>query len=221
MALIKKQSLSDQLYEQIRKKIINLTYPMGSKVNVNELQEIYGVSSTPIREAINRLQVEGLITYENNVGAHVVLLKEDDIKEIQSLALVLHSAAVKFSIQNGKKTNMVKQMKEYLNDYYNASNIDDEVTSIYNIMGVFYRNCGNVRLDNNMKVIQGEQLMLRYLYLTKSQNDKSKENYFEKIYNALHEGDSDRIIEILTIQYNEAIPVLVKAVKSFNQTFNS
>ncbi len=215
MAVIKKQSLSDQLYSEIRSKIINLTYPMGSKVNVNELQEIYGVSSTPIREAINRLQVEGLITYENNVGAKVVSFEEKDITEIQNLALVLHSAAIRFSMVNGNKVEMEKQMKGYLKDYYKAKNNEEEVTSIYNFMGVFYANCGNERLDNNMKVIQGEQLMLRHLYLIKGKNDKTENNYLEKMYQEFVKGNVDEIINVLAQEYERAISFLVEAIRSF------
>ena len=53
----------------LRGDIITLRRPLGSKLNVNELQDELGVSCTPIREAVNRLQQEGLVVYENNVGA--------------------------------------------------------------------------------------------------------------------------------------------------------
>ena len=56
MAAIKKRSLVDQVYEMLRGDIITLRRPLGSKLNVNELQDELGVSCTPIREAVNRLQ---------------------------------------------------------------------------------------------------------------------------------------------------------------------
>ena len=59
MLSIKKRSLVDMVYEKLREAIIQLQLPLGSKLNVNELQEKIGVSCTPIREAINRLQQEG------------------------------------------------------------------------------------------------------------------------------------------------------------------
>ncbi|MGL5437357.1 MAG: GntR family transcriptional regulator [Lachnospiraceae bacterium] len=213
MAVLKKQSLSDQLYEQIRVNIINLTFPLGSKLNVNELQEIYEVSSTPIREAINRLQVEGLVTYENNIGARVLSLHEKDISEIQDLALVLHSAAVRFSMARGHHQEMVKEMKDYLQDYYAAKTDKEEVKSVFHIMGVFYKYCGNERLDNNMKVIQGEQLLLRYLYRTQAQGDKSGNNYLEQMVKAVENDDADRVIKVLEKEYCDVTPVLVRAVK--------
>ena len=77
MAAIQKRSLVDQVYERLRSDIITLQLPLGSRINVNELQDTLGVSCTPIREAINRLQQEGLISYENNVGAIAFSIQDE------------------------------------------------------------------------------------------------------------------------------------------------
>jgi len=212
MPVLKKQSLPDQLYEELRTNIINLTYPLGSKVNVNELQSVYGVSSTPIREAINRLQIEGLVVYENNVGARVLSLKAEDVYEIQDLAVILHSAAIRFAMERADHKVLAQEIQKYLKDYYHASTNDEDVKCIFNIIGAFYRHCGNSRLDNNMKVIQGEQLILRYLYRQNQPADKSKDNYLEQMYAAVIAGDAEKIIRILKADYAKTTKVLVEAV---------
>ena len=51
MAAIKKRSLVDQVYEMLRGDIITLRRPLGSKLNVNELQDELGVSCTQIGRA--------------------------------------------------------------------------------------------------------------------------------------------------------------------------
>lgn len=212
MPVLKKQSLPDQLYEELRTNIINLTYPLGSKVNVNELQSVYGVSSTPIREAINRLQIEGLVVYENNVGARVLSLKAEDVYEIQDLAVILHSAAIRFAMERADHKVLAQEIQKYLKDYYHASTNDEDVKCIFNIIGAFYRHCGNSRLDNNMKVIQGEQLILRYLYRQNQPADKSKNNYLEQMYAAVIAGDAEKIIRILKADYAKTTKVLVEVV---------
>jgi len=212
MPVLKKQSLPDQLYEELRTNIINLTYPLGSKVNVNELQSVYGVSSTPIREAINRLQIEGLVVYENNVGARVLSLKAEDVYEIQDLAVILHSAAIRFAMERADHKVLAQEIQKYLKDYYHASTNDEDVKCIFNIIGAFYRHCGNSRLDNNMKVIQGEQLILRYLYRQNQPADKSKDNYLEQMYAAVIAGDAEKIIRILKADYAKTTKVLVEVV---------
>ena len=103
MAAIKKRSLVDQVYEMLRGDIITLRRPLGSKLNVNELQDELGVSCTPIREAVNRLQQEGLVVYENNVGAHILDLDQHDITEIEQLAMTLHCAAIRLAMAHGDR----------------------------------------------------------------------------------------------------------------------
>ncbi len=43
MDILKKQSLVDQIYDEIKKQIIELIIPLGSKLNVSELQDKFGV----------------------------------------------------------------------------------------------------------------------------------------------------------------------------------
>lgn len=43
MAILKKQSLVDQIYDEIKKQIIELIIPLGRKLNVSELQDKFGV----------------------------------------------------------------------------------------------------------------------------------------------------------------------------------
>ena len=42
MAKIKKQSLVDQIYSRLREDILNLRFPLGSRINVNEIQDELG-----------------------------------------------------------------------------------------------------------------------------------------------------------------------------------
>ncbi len=114
MAILKKQSLVDQIYDELKKQIIELTIPLGSKLNVSELQEKFGVSSTPIREAINRLQKDGVVEYENNVGAKVIDIDEKDVYEIQEVSFALLTGAIRYSMQKTSTTEICKEIKNYI-----------------------------------------------------------------------------------------------------------
>ena len=110
MAAIKKRSLVDQVYE-ICAAISSRWRPLGSKLNVNELQDELGVVAPPIREAVNRLQQEGLVVYENNVGAHILDLDQHDITEIEQLAMTLHCAAIRLAMAHGDRAAIVQGWK--------------------------------------------------------------------------------------------------------------
>ena len=78
MAAIKKQSLVDQIYQRLRENIITMQLPLGSHLNVNELQSQMGVSCTPIREAIRRLEQERILE-DSGHGLVVIGISREDI----------------------------------------------------------------------------------------------------------------------------------------------
>ncbi len=193
MAGIQKRSLVDQVYERLRGDIISLQLPLGSRINVNELQDALGVSCTPIREAINRLQQEGLITYENNVGARVLTLDSKDVDEIQQLATTLHCAAAKLSMERGDHDAMASQLRRHLERFRAASTPAAQVDAVHHFIEVFYKNCGNRRLDRSMLSIQGQQLLLRNLY---AQGDVDKDQDaadLERICAGVESGDANEV----------------------------
>lgn len=222
MAILKKQSLVDQIYDQIRFEIIELAVPLGSRLNVSELQERYGVSSTPIREAINRLQKEGLVEYENNVGARVVSIGEKDVLEIQELAMTLHTAAIRFAMKRGDHQAMAGEIHKEIEAYMNATDFKVKTMCVHNIVGTFYKYCGNSRLDLNMGVIKGLQLILRNIYgqsVYGENKDKKDDNVkdFIAIEEAVSAGDTGKVIQILEKNEQKATPVIINAVAMMEQ----
>ena len=222
MAILKKQSLVDQIYDQIRYEIIELAVPLGSRLNVSELQERYGVSSTPIREAINRLQKEGLVEYENNVGARVVSIKAKDVLEIQELAMTLHTAAIRLAMKRGDHQAMAAEIHSEIKDYKSAKDFKIKTQCVHNIVGTFYKYCGNSRLDLNMGVIKGLQLILRNIYgqavyggASTVAGDNAED--FEKIEAAVLAGNTEAVIDVLEQNEKRATPVIVEAVNAMAQ----
>lgn len=197
MAAIKKRSLVDQVYERLRSDIITLRLPLGSKVNVNELQDTLGVSCTPIREAVNRLQQEGLVTYENNVGAKVLTLAPRDVEEIQQLATTLHCAAAKLAMERGDRKVMAEQLRRRLGEFRAAETPAALTSAVHHFVEVFYVHCGNRRLDKSMLSIQGQQLLVRNLYAQRGVDKPADTADFERICRGVETGDADQVYDAL------------------------
>ena len=196
MAKIKKQSLVDQIYAKLREDILTLKLPLGSRINVNEVQEELGVSSTPLREALNRLQQDGLIVMETNIGASVLTLNEHDVEEIEELALVFQSAAVRFSMARGDRAQMADRMEEQIRNYKNARTARECTKAVYELIGTFYHHCGNKRLDNSMIALQGQVLLLRYIYAL-CPDCSNNQDLLEKILSGVKENDTEGILHAL------------------------
>lgn len=90
-------SKSQQAYEWLRDRIVSHRFSPGYRLVLSQLATELGVSPVPVREAIRRLEAEGLVTYEKNVGAQVALVDEGEyITTMQTLAIV-EGAATGFS----------------------------------------------------------------------------------------------------------------------------
>ena len=196
MAKIKKQSLVDQIYAKLREEILTLKLPLGSRINVNDIQDELGVSSTPLREALNRLQQDGLVVMEPNIGASVLSLDEHDVEEIEELAFVFQSAAVRFSMVRGDRALMAERIEEQIRNYKEARTARDCTKEVYELIGTFYHYCGNKRLDNSMIALQGQVLLLRYIYAL-CPDCHNNQDLLEKILSGVKENDTEAILTAL------------------------
>jgi DNA-binding GntR family transcriptional regulator len=61
----------ERVYQAIRERILNGAYGPGYRVVIDSLAEEFAVSALPVREAIRRLEAEGLVIYRPNAGAQV------------------------------------------------------------------------------------------------------------------------------------------------------
>ena len=194
---IEKRSLVDMIHAQLRSDIITLRYPLGAKLSVSALQTELGVSCTPIREAVNRLQQEGLVRYENNIGAHVLTLNRHDVVEIQQLAMTLHCAAIRLAMEQGDRGAILAGLEEQLAALRAASSPAEEVLAVNRFIGTFYHNSGNRRLDESMLSLQGQQLLLRHLYADRVFHAPADLEKFDTMRERAAAGDADGICAAL------------------------
>ena len=208
MAKIRKQSLVDQIYSLLRESILTLRYPLGSRINVNEIQQEYGVSSTPLREALNRLQQEGLVTTQTNVGASVLPLTPHDVEEIEEVAFALQTAAVHFALSRGNRELILQKVDEQVQRYAAARNSRENLRAFHELIGVFYHNCGNRRLDNSMIAIQGQVLLLRYIY-AECPGSRDNLDLLEKMRDGVRDNDPQAILDALQCYSRRSRPAIL------------
>ena len=82
-------SKSQRAYEWIRGRIAQHEYPPGHRLVLAPIAEALEMSAVPVREAIRRLEAEGLVTFEHNVGARVAMVDEQEyVHTMQTLGVV-------------------------------------------------------------------------------------------------------------------------------------
>ncbi|HWH25979.1 MAG TPA: GntR family transcriptional regulator [Pseudolysinimonas sp.] len=87
------RSKSERAYEFIREHIADGSYSPGYRLVLSQIAKQINVSVVPVREAIRRLEAEGLVEFQRNVGAQVAMVDEREyFFTMQTLALVEGSA---------------------------------------------------------------------------------------------------------------------------------
>lgn len=93
-----KKSTSDLIFEALREAILMGELESGTPLIEKTLAEQFGVSKTPIREALHHLSHIGLVDMETAKGATVHTLTADEIKDIWQMRIHLEPLALELSI---------------------------------------------------------------------------------------------------------------------------
>lgn len=93
------RTLATEAYERVKWDILCCRLPPGQVFSESELVEKFGVSKTPVREALQRLKQEGLVRTIPSVGYEVSAVTVTDITELMEMRRILELAAVERSIQ--------------------------------------------------------------------------------------------------------------------------
>jgi DNA-binding GntR family transcriptional regulator len=93
--------LVDQAFAQLRHGVLTGEFPAGTKLKIDELQDAYGFSSSPLREALSRLAQEGLIRADERRGFRVPPISLEDLADITRMRVLLDVPALRESIARG------------------------------------------------------------------------------------------------------------------------
>ena len=116
LGLASRRVLSDVVTDDLRDAIISHDLEPGRRIAEDELALQMGVSRGPIREALMRLDREGLVTIERHKGARVASWNDTDIQEIYSMRSALEVLAIEWACKNATSAD-IKAMEEILDAY--------------------------------------------------------------------------------------------------------
>jgi len=97
---LRDSALYEQVAERLRSRILGHTLHPGSWIDEQALATEYGISRTPLREALKVLAAEGLVTMKLRRGAYVTEVSERDLAEVYHLLALLESDAAMVVAQN-------------------------------------------------------------------------------------------------------------------------
>jgi DNA-binding GntR family transcriptional regulator len=119
------ESLVDIAYRKMRAKILDNHWPPGHRALEQELALAFGMSRTPVREALIRLANEGLVEVMPRHGMRVLPVSADDMREIYEVLTALESMAAELVVRRKPTAAQLKPLVDASNDMAKALKAND------------------------------------------------------------------------------------------------
>lgn len=154
------QLLKHKAYDGIKQRIIDLTFRPNEQLIEQQLTEQLGFSKSPIREAIQRLEQEGLVYSLPFKGCFVAEISEKDIREIFQLRGALETFCIKIGCEIFSKKE-IQDFKKFLSKAEKALR-NDNLNECY----IFDRKLHEqlISFSKNSKIIKTYASLKDHLY---------------------------------------------------------
>ncbi len=196
---IVRRSLHDELIDRLRELIVTGDLEPGSKVPEQNLAEKFGVSRTPLREALKVLASEGLITLTPNKGATISALTLEDLEEAFPVMGALEALAGELACSRITDEGIVviRLVHDQMMLHYLAGEMPEYFRCNQEIHNKILAAADNATLTSLYRGLSGQVRRARYVAnITKPRWDQAVAEH-EEIITALSARDGAALSEIL------------------------
>ncbi len=106
-----KTALRKKVYEYLREKILKGDFPSNQRLVETALAKELGVSRTPVREALHKLEMEGLVETLPRMGYVIKPISEEEVEEICEIRKVVEALALKWAMERNSE-GLLKELNK-------------------------------------------------------------------------------------------------------------
>ncbi len=189
---MKRVNTSDIIYNQIKSDFINNKIDFGQKINEIELAQKFNVSRTPLREAIKKLEIEGIIVRQVNGRLKIVEITKDQLEELYRVRLALENMLLKHAYTDAKFIEKLRANIEVSQSLFSESNFDMARVEIAKFTNIIYE---HITLDITKNLLKSyKTIIAKIKNNTLSSNNRIKQALQEHIH--IHEALANNDIDL-------------------------
>lgn len=191
--------LRDVVFNTLRQAILKGELAPGERLMEIQLAEKLGVSRTPIREAIRKLELEGLVLMIPRKGAEVAKISEKSLRDVLEVRRSLEELAIELACQR-MTDEEIEQLGERQNDFKNAINKGNAMNIAETdeaFHDVIYLGTGNDKLVQILNNLREQMYRYRVEYLKDERNYPTLMREHNEIVEGLMKKDKVRVTEAM------------------------
>lgn len=187
--MFQNKTISDQIYESLRKDIIELTIKPGEKLSEVKLSHKFNVSRAPVRDAIKKLQQAELVSVLPQVGTIVMPISLQKAKDLLQIRLLLESYAAEVASQNITDEDLLLLEKKFRDLENCEDDFGQRRKELFEtdmlLHRTIWRRCGNREIENIISNYMGEIHRIRLATLVLADRLVPTTKEMMEIFNAL------------------------------------
>lgn len=197
--------LAERAYRALRNAIIRCEYEPGDRLRVEELARRYGLSSSPLREALNRLAEQGLVRTLENRGFRVAPLTAEGVTDLARVRVLLECEALRDSMAHGgddweagvvAAAHSLALAERRLGDAPRA--LDDEWSMRHRVFHLsLYAGCQSPLLLDMVDLLFDNAERYRRWSARHRQAPRGKHDEHQRLMKATLSRDADAAVELL------------------------
>ncbi len=191
--------LRDVVFNTLRQAILRGEMEPGERLMEIQLAQKLGVSRTPIREAIRKLELEGLVIMIPRKGAEVAHITEKDMKDVLEVRATLEELAVSLACKNVSEEK-IAELKA-ANKAFEASIVSKDVVNIVDadvkFHDIIYSMTNNARLIQIINNLREQMYRYRLEYVKDARIHSVLINEHNDIIKQLEDRNIERAKEVV------------------------
>jgi len=193
--IAQRKSLGQHVFENLKSAIVKGDLSPGDRLIENQLAESLGISRTPVREAIHKLEREGFLRKKPGGGFSVIGLSRDDVIETFGIRSVLESYAASLAAQKHGKQNLkpLERKIDVFQKRLDSSDFDslpDINTEFHDLLYGLSESPRLIKMINDLRdqIFRFRQIILKDADLAKMSNQDHKD-----MLDRIRQGDAEGV----------------------------
>ncbi len=210
--------LREVIFTTLRDAIIVGELRPGERLMEVKLAEKMGVSRTPVREAIRKLELEGLVDMIPRKGAHVADLSVKDIVDVLEVRASLDGLAALLAAERitDEEIDELNHVNSQFVSFLQKENLQGSIKKDVEFHEIIYRSSRNEKLIQIVSNLREQVQRFRVIYLKDYVNPKELEKEHKDIIDAICSKDSDLSRRVAQSHIKSQQESIINAIKRSN-----
>lgn len=207
--------LRDVVFNTLRKAILTGELKPGERLMEIHLANRLGVSRTPIREAIRKLELEGLVIMIPRRGAEVAQITEKSLKDVLEVRRALDALCVELACDRISAEDL-KQLKEACEEFERATETRDATIiakADVELHDIIVRATGNKRLIQLINNLSEQMYRYRFEYIKDEDRHDNLVNEHRMIYESIVKRDKEAAAKAAKLHIDNQEKSIIRQIR--------